>query len=82
MKHGYSKNGAVPILDTFEYLYSWDTFACAPQAYLNFSKKKRKSFSFIFSFGYVIKIDKSSKSSGKMNFKCNYMNVHFFYLLF
>ena len=44
--------------------------------------QKKKSFSFIFSFGYITKIDKSSKSSGNMNFKCNYMDVHFFYLLF
>ena len=66
----------------FEYLYSWDISACEPQAYLNFSKKKKKSFSFIFSFGYVTKIDKNNESDGDMNFKCNYMNVHFFYLLF
>ena len=47
-------------------------------AYPNFSKKK-KSFSFIFSFGYVTKIDKSSRN---INFKCNYMDIHFFYLFF
>ena len=47
-----------------------------------FFKKKKKSFSFIFSFGYVTKIDKSNESSGNINFKCNYMDVHFFYLLF
>ena len=44
----------------FGYLYSWGTSACVPQVYKKFSKKK-KSFSFIFSFGYVIKINKSSK---------------------
>ena len=44
--------------------------------------QKKKSFFFIFSFGYVTKIDKSSESSEKMNFKCNYMDVHFFYLFF
>ena len=27
-------------------------------------------------------IDKSSESGGNINFKCNYMDVHFFYLLF
>ena len=42
---------------------------------------KKKLFYFIFSFGYVTKIDKSNESSGNMNFKCNYMDVHF-YLLF
>ena len=39
---------------------------------------KKKSFS----FGYVIKIDKSGESGENMNFRCNYMDVHFFYLLF
>ena len=45
-------------------------------------KKKNQSFSFIFSFGYVTKIYKNSESSRNMNFNCNYMDVHFFYLLF
>jgi hypothetical protein len=53
-----------------------------PRRTQNFSKKKKKSFSFIFSFGYDTKIYKSSKSGGNMNFRCNYMDVHFFYLLF
>ena len=44
--------------------------------------QKKKSFYFIFSFEYVTKIDKSSESSGNMNFKCNYIDVYFFYLLF
>ena len=63
------------------YLYSWGTFACVPRRTQNFQPKK-KSFYFIFSFGYVTKIDKSSESSGNMNFKCNYIDVYFFYLLF
>ncbi len=44
--------------------------------------QQKKLFSFIFSFGYVTKIDKSIVSSENMNFKCNYVDVHFFYLLF
>ena len=47
-----------------------------------FFNQKKKSFSFIFSFRYVTKIDESSESGEKMNFKYNYMDVHFFYLLF
>ena len=47
------------------------------QEYPNFSKKKKS-----FSFGYVTKIDKSNENSRNMNFKCNYMDVYFFYLLF
>ena len=46
-----------------------------------FHKKKNHFLSF-FSFGYVTKIDKNNENSGNMNFKCNYMDVHFFYLLF
>ena len=45
-------------------------------------QKKKKSFSFNFSFGYVTKIDKSNESRGNMNFRCNYIDVHLFYLLF
>ena len=78
---GTPKMEPYPYQILFGYLYSWGTSACVPQAYPNFSKKK-KSFSFIFSFGYVTKIDKSNESSGNMNFKCNFMDVHFFYLLF
>jgi hypothetical protein len=63
----------------FGYLYSWYT-----SAYPGIPKffKKKKSLSFIFSFGYVTKIEKTSASSENMNFKCNYIDVHFFYLLF
>jgi hypothetical protein len=79
MKHGYSKNGVVSVPDTFWVLVLLGYFCMRTQAY---PKKKKKSFSFIFSFEYVTKIDKSSESSGNMNFKCNYIDVHFFYLLF
>ena len=47
-----------------------------------FFKKKKNHFLSFFSIRYVTKIDESSESGGNMNFKCNYMNVHFFYLLF
>ena len=47
-----------------------------------FKKKKKNIFFQFFSFRYVTKIDKSGESSGNMNFNCNYMDVHFFYLLF
>ena len=65
----------------FGYSYPWGIAARVTQAYPKFFKKP-KSFSFIFYFGYITKIDKRSKSSGNMNFKCNYIDVHFFYLLF
>jgi hypothetical protein len=42
-------------------------------------QKKFLYLLFFFSFGYVIKI---SKSGGDMNFRYNYIGVHFFYLLF
>ena len=45
-----------------------------------FSKKNH--FLLFFSFRYVTKIDKSSKNSRNMNFKCKYMDIHFFYLFF
>ena len=45
-------------------------------------KKKKKIIFFHFFFRYVIKIDKNSESGGNMNFRCNYMDVHLFYLLF
>jgi hypothetical protein len=68
MKHGYSKNRAVPVLDTFLVLVLLGYFC---QAYLKFSKKKKKKFSFIFFFffEYVTKIDKSSESDGNINFR-------------
>jgi hypothetical protein len=81
MKHRYSKNGAVPVPDTFWVLVLLGYFCMRTPGVPKFFKKK-KSFSFIFSFGYVTKIDKSRESSGNMNFKCNYIDVHFFYLLF
>ena len=66
----------------FGYSCPWGIAACVPPGVpKNFQKKKKKSFSFIFSFGNVTKIDKSSESGGNMNFRCNYMDVHFFYLL-
>ena len=87
MKHGYSKNGAVPVPDTFWILVLLSTcifrvfFHEYPKCTQIFQKKK-KSFYFIFSFGYVTKINKSVESGRNMNVKCNYMDVHFFYLLF
>jgi hypothetical protein len=42
----------------------------------------KNHFLSFFSFGYVTKIDKSSESGGNMNFKCNYIDVYLFYLLF
>ena len=81
MNYGYSKNGAVSVSDIFWVLVLLGYFCMSTQVYPNFSTKK-KSFSFIFPFGYVTKIDKSSGSSGNMNFKYNYMDIHFFYLLF
>ena len=81
MKHEYSKNGAVPVPDTFWVFVILGYFCMrTPSVPKIFNKKKL--FYFIFSFGYVTKIDKNSESSGNMNFKCNYMDVHFFYLLF
>ena len=79
MKHGYSKNGAVSVPDTFCVLLGY--FCIRTPGVPKFFKKE-KSLSFIFSFGYVTKIEKSSESSENMNFKCNYIDVHFFYLLF
>ena len=82
MKHGYLKNGAVPIPDTSWVLVSLGNYCLhIPGVSKKFQQKKKK-ISFIFSFGYVTKIDKSSESSRNMYFKCNYMDVHFFYLLF
>ena len=78
MKHGYSKNGAVSVPDTFWVLVLLGHFCMRTPGVPKFFKKK-KSLSFIFSFGYVTKIEKSSEN---MNFKCNYIDVHFFYLLF
>ena len=46
-----------------------------------FFPKKNHYLSF-FSLGYITKIDKSSENSENMYFKCNYMNIHFVYLLF
>ena len=69
MKHGYSKNGVVPVPDTFWILillgYFYMHISGIPKIF-----KKKKSFSFIFfSFGYVTKIDKNSESGGNMNFR-------------
>ena len=60
MKHRYSKNGAVPVSDIF-WVYVIFGYFCMHTAYPRrtqiFQKKKKKSFSFISSFGYVTKID-------------------------
>ena len=62
----------------FRYSYSWVLL----HVYSNFFLKKKNLFSFIFSFGYVTKKYKYSESGGNMNFRCNYIDVYFFYLLF
>jgi hypothetical protein len=83
MKHGYSKNEALPVPDTFWVLVFLGYFCMRTPGISKFFKKKKKNhFLSFFSFGYDTKIDKSSESSRNMNFKCNYMNIHFFYLLF
>ena len=74
---GTPKMEPYPYRILFGYSYSWGIFACVPKFF-----NQKKSFSFIFSFGYVTKIDKSSKNDGNMNFSSNYIDVHFFYLLF
>ena len=74
----YEENGVVLVMDTFGNSYSWNTSACVPKL---FNKTKKIIFK-IFFFRYVTKIDKNSKSDGNMNFRCNFINVHFFYLLF
>ena len=81
MKHEYFKNRAVPVPDIF-WVFVLVGYFCMRTLDVPKFFKKKNLFSFIFSFGYVTKINKSSESSGNMNFKCNYMNVHFFYLLF
>ena len=81
MKHRYSKNRAVFVPDIFWVLILLGYFCMRTLGVPKFFPKK-KSFSFIFSFKYVTKINKSSESDGNMNFQCNYMDVHFFYLFF
>ena len=90
MKHGYLKNGAVFISDTSWVFVLFGYFCMRPPSVPKLKKKKFIFFHFFpldmshifFSFGYVTKIDKSNENSEKMNFKCNYMDVQFFYLLF
>ena len=87
MKHGYLKNGAVPIPDTSWVLVSLRYYCLrtpgVPKKFQQQKKKqKNKKFSFIFSFGYVTKIDKNSEGGKNMNFRCNYVDLHFFHLLF
>ena len=70
---GTPKMEPYPYQILFGYLYSWRT---------QIKKKKKKNhFLSFFSFRYVAKIDKISKSDGNMNIN-NYMDVHFFLLLF
>jgi hypothetical protein len=87
MKYGFLKNGVVPIPNTSWVLislgyYCLRTSGVPKKFQQQKKKKKKKTFSFIFSFGYVTKIDKNSKGGGNMNFRCDYMDVHFFHLLF
>ena len=64
MKHGYSKNGAVSVPDTFWVLVLWGTSVCMRTPSVpKFFKKKKNHFLSFFSFGYVTKINKSNKSS-------------------
>ena len=69
MKHGYSKNGAVPVPDTFWVLVLLGYFCMRTPVVPKFFKKKKIVFFHFFSFGYVTKIDKSSESGGNMNFR-------------
>ena len=79
MKHGYSTNGAIPVPDAFLVFVLLRYFYIRTPGIPKFLLKKiNKSLS----FGYVTKIDKSSESGENMNFRYNYMDVHFFYLLF
>jgi hypothetical protein len=80
MKHGYLKNGAVLVPDTFWVLVLLGYFYMPTPGVPKFFNKKNHFLSF-FSFVYVTNIDKSSESGGNMNFRYNYMDVHFFYLL-
>ena len=66
MKHGYSKNSAVPVPDTFWILALFGYLCMRTPSVPKFFKKKKKSFSFIFSIRYVTKIDKSNESDGNM----------------
>jgi hypothetical protein len=68
MKHGYSKNEAVPVPDTFWVLVLLGYFCMCTPGVPKFFKKKNRFLS-LFSFGYVTKIDKSSESGGNMNFR-------------
>ena len=82
MKHGYSKNEAVPVPDTFWVLVLLGYFCMRAPGVPKFLNKKKKNHFLSFLLLDVTKIDKSSESSGNMNFKYNYIDVHFFYLLF
>jgi hypothetical protein len=83
MKHGYSTNGVIPVLSAFWVLVPL-RYCCLcnpvyPKLNFFFLNNHFSFFFFLFSFGYVTKID---KSSGNINFRYNYMVLHFFYLLF
>ena len=45
-------------------------------------KKAKYHFLLFFSFEYITKMDKSSEGGGNMIFRYNYVNIHFFPLLF
>ncbi len=69
------------------YSYFWDILPAYPMRTPSFTNKKNPYLFiiiifFIFSFKYVTKIIKNNKSGENINFRCNYMDVHFFYLLF
>ena len=82
MKHVYSKNGAVPVPDTFWVLILLGYFCMCILGVPKFKKENKKIHFLSFFLLDVTKIDKSSESGGNMNFRCNYTDVHFFYLLF
>ena len=77
MKHGYSKHGVISVSDTFWVLV---LLGYCYQRILGVPKKKIIFFHFFLLDDK--KIDKSIESGGNINFRCNYMDVHFFYLLF
>jgi hypothetical protein len=60
-KHEYSKNGAVLL----------GYFCMRTSSVSKFFKKKKKSFSFIFFFGYVTKIDKNNENSKNITLNVN-----------
>jgi hypothetical protein len=78
MKHKYSKTGAVSVPSTTVWVPVPLGYCCLYTLCPKNFKKKNHFLSFFLLD--VTKIDKSSGGSGNMNFRCNYMDVHFFHL--